>query len=482
MNLLYINNKWIKSFDELVEVFDRPEAKNSDEPLYDRLIDLTVDQDLAVFLEAMGKRELSNQIRSIEISDGDPIIMEALQKIITGKKVEIPKDTNSRIRFISATIDTDATPAKAVFKVQILKVKQEIVKFSVLSKKQCRKDKVIHLNEYKKNDEIEIQIDLNEPSDEICFAIDGKEVCRCTPDYLIAFHCNVSDANLTIDGTQIEGTFPIEERLCVGSHTIKVSKVGYDDYKEQIVVSRKSVREIELTEQPFGKDRIFKVGDVSFVMKAVKGGDFVMGHSPCYNEGFYPPHNVTLKDYYIGETVVTRDLWHAVMGGKKPSRQDANKPINLVSWNDAWEFISKLNQELHLSFRMPTEAQWEYAARGGKDAWIQHEYAGSDIIDSVAWYVNNSGNESHPVKCKGSNELGLYDMSGNVREWCFDWYDANYYAKSPTRNPEGPQYGERRVTRGGSFCYSPSSCKVYSRSCGLPSGSFDIGFRLVLEP
>lgn len=480
MNLLYINNRWIKSFDEVVEVFNRPEAKNSDEPLYDRLIDLAVDQELADFLEALGKSKLSEQIRNIEI-DGDPIIMEALQKMITGKKVEIPKDTNSRIRFISATIDTDSIPAKAVFKVQILKVKQEIVKFSVLSKKQRRKDKVIHLNEYKKNDEIEIQIDLNEPSDEICFAIDGKEVCRCMPDYLMAFHCNVSDANLTIDGTQIEGTFPIEERLRVGNHTIKVSKVGYDDYKEQIVVSRKSVHEIELTEQPFGKDLVFKVGDVPFVMKAVKGGTFNMGAQkndiarPNYDYDAYdeegPVHSVIVDSFYMGQTPVTEALWKAVM--KDDVRYDRyywhgdNTPV-IVNWSDCQAFIKKMNEITGKKFRMPTETEWEYADRGGVKS-NGYKYAGSNAIEEVAWYGDSNG-WPKPVKCKKPNELSIFDMSGNVWEWCVS-------------NRTTSVYGEQHILRGGSCRHGARRCRVsyrYDTHYQYINEGYT-GFRLVLE-
>jgi formylglycine-generating enzyme required for sulfatase activity len=149
-----------------------------------------------------------------------------------------------------------------------------------------------------------------------------------------------------------------------------------------------------------------------------------------------------------------------------------------VSWNDVREFIKKLNQKTNGNFRLPTEAEWEYAARGGNKS-RGYKYAGSNNIDEVAWYWENSGNKTHPVGTKQANELGLYDMSGNVGEWCSDWYDGYYYSDSLQRNPQGPLSGSARVIRGGSWYNDARICQVAYRFNNSPDGSNgDLGFRL----
>ena len=134
-----------------------------------------------------------------------------------------------------------------------------------------------------------------------------------------------------------------------------------------------------------------------------------------------PVHSVTLSSYYMGETEVTQALWKAVMGNNPSRFKGDNLPVENVSWNDCQEFIRKLKQKTGKNFRLPTEAEWEYAARGGKKS-NGYKYSGSNNIGSVAWYDDNSSNQIHAVKGKRLNELGLYDMSGNVWEWCSDWY------------------------------------------------------------
>ena len=174
-----------------------------------------------------------------------------------------------------------------------------------------------------------------------------------------------------------------------------------------------------------GQNKVFTVNGVSFKMIAVKGGTFTMGatsEQTGAESDESPTHSVTLSDYYIGETEVTQELWSAVMGSN-PSEFPGNmqRPVEMVSWNDSQTFISRLNELTGETFRLPTEAQWEYAARGGNKAQGRL-YSGSDAIDDVAWYYDNSGGMTHPVKTKAPNELGIYDMTGNVYEWCSDWY------------------------------------------------------------
>lgn len=155
-----------------------------------------------------------------------------------------------------------------------------------------------------------------------------------------------------------------------------------------------------------------------------------------------------------------------------------NLPVESVSYEDVKTFITKLNEKTGKTFRLPTEAEWEYAARGGKKS-KGYKYSGSNNIDDVAWYYGNSNNKTHPVKTKRPNELGIYDMSGNVWEWCSDNYGA--YSSSSQTNPTGPSSGSYRVDRGGSWHYNAGSCRVSTRFFSNPSdGYYYLGFRLAL--
>ena len=159
--------------------------------------------------------------------------------------------------------------------------------------------------------------------------------------------------------------------------------------------------------------------------------------------------------------------------------EGANYPMYYVNYDEAKEFCSRLSSATGRKYTLPTEAQWEYAARGGKGA-TTYTYSGSNSIGSVAWYRGNSGNSTHPVKGKTPNQLGLYDMSGNVWEWCLDYYDSNYYNSSPKTNPSNRSRSDHRVLRGGS-CISESDCRVASRGCNYPaSRSYTCGFRVVI--
>lgn len=256
-------------------------------------------------------------------------------------------------------------------------------------------------------------------------------------------------------------------------------------YQNGTVVQSFPVDDVDsiIVETEYAEKTTFTVNGVSFNMIAVKGGTFTMGATSEQGSDAYdneePAHQVTLSDYCIGETEVTQDLWQAVMGSN-PSYFTGNlqRPVEKVSWNDCQEFIKKLNQLTGKTFRLPTEAEWEYAARGGSQS-KGYKYAGSNTIGDVAWYTSNSSSTSHPVKQKHPNELGLYDMSGNVYEWCQDWY-GDYSSGSQT-NPNGPSSGSNRVYRGGGWVDYAWSCRVSDRSCGTPTirGSY-LGLRLAL--
>jgi formylglycine-generating enzyme required for sulfatase activity len=210
----------------------------------------------------------------------------------------------------------------------------------------------------------------------------------------------------------------------------------------------------------FQETMTFTIRGVDFDMVKVEAGTFTMGATPEQQNPsaqYAKPHQVTLtKDYYMGKTQVTQALWQAVMGSNPSEFEGDNKPVENVSWDDCQIFIAKLNAITGKEFRLPTEAEWEFAARGGNKS--QHyQYCGSNNVDNVAWYKDNSSNTTHDVATKQPNELGLYDMSGNVCEWCSDWYWP--YRSNAQKNPVGPKREQySRVFRGGSCFGDASRC------------------------
>ena len=193
-----------------------------------------------------------------------------------------------------------------------------------------------------------------------------------------------------------------------------------------------------------------------------------------------PTHQVTLtNDYYIGKYEVTQALWKAVMGNNPSNFKGDNLPVEQVSWDDCQEFISKLNRITGKTFRLPTEAEWEYAARGGNKS-RGYQYSGSNNLSDVAWYGGNSGDVTHAVGTKQPNELGIYDMSGNVREWCQDWKGA--YSSSSQVNPTGANSGSSRVNRGGAAGNDARRCRSSCRANDVPGTHYSIlGLRLSLS-
>ena len=263
------------------------------------------------------------------------------------------------------------------------------------------------------------------------------------------------------------------------SNQINISNTAGDFY------SGRSVRLVHDTiVPPPAPCQTFEVNGVTFNMMCVEGGTFMMGAAeddPDARADEKPQHQVTVSDFMIAQTEVTQELWTAVMGNNPSHFSGNNLPVDAASWNDCQAFIAKLNELTSLHFRLPTEAEWEFAARGGNHS-RGYKYAGSDNIDEVAWYDGNSSNTPHEVGTKLPNELGLFDMSGNVWEFCQDWYSNTYYTAEAQTNPTGPTSGTHRVNRGGSWFRSATHCRIPYRDSSRPTvNDYRLGLRLVLD-
>ncbi len=244
------------------------------------------------------------------------------------------------------------------------------------------------------------------------------------------------------------------------------------------------------------QDYVETAWGINMKMIWVEGGDFLMG---CTSEqggdcgsDEQNVRRVTVDGYYIGMLEVTQEQWEKVVGtniyqqkskagGSSTYGVGPTYPMYYVSWEEAMEFCRLLSQKTGKTYTLPTEAQWEYAARGGKNP-DGTKYSGSNMIDVVGWYSDNSGSSTHPCGTKRANSLGIYDMSGNVWEWCKDWY-ANSYVSYDTNNPVGPSSGFNRVNRGGGWGSTASGCRVADRSYYSPDDRRgNLGFRVVLLP
>lgn len=233
-----------------------------------------------------------------------------------------------------------------------------------------------------------------------------------------------------------------------------------------------------------GVSKTFTVNGVTFKMIYVDGGTFIMGNSDTTLTNYhYPPHKVMLSGFYMGQTEVTQALWSAVMGSNPSSHVGADLPVEYITWDDQVRFVTRLNAMTGMSFRIPTEAQWEFAARGGN---LSHgyDYAGGNDLDEVAWHRLNSNTETHPVATKKPNELGLYDMTGNVYERVSDFYAP--YTTKPQIDPTGPATdpgeGSTRMNRGGgarSGNWNNYYLWLRCRQSATYKGAFD-GMRLAL--
>ena len=220
-----------------------------------------------------------------------------------------------------------------------------------------------------------------------------------------------------------------------------------------------------------------------FHMIKIGGGTFEMGCgswiSDC-SEDEKPVHTVIVSSFYMSATEVTQAQWISLMGTNPSYFKGNNLPVENVSWNEVEQFIKKLNQQTGGGYRLPTEAEWEYAARSGG---VNEKYAGtSSNLGDYAWYRDNSNSNTHPVAQKMPNGFGLYDMSGNVQEWCSDIYDKSYYKNSPAKDPRGAKSGASSILRGGSWFMNVAFCRLSNRNFNFPQSRYnDIGFRLAMD-
>ena len=295
----------------------------------------------------------------------------------------------------------------------------------------------------------------------------------------ISISTDQSGDKIYVDGNYL-GISPIATYLPYGNYEVKAERSGKTVSKTINVAQSGGDDSVKLT---FFANQTITVNGISFTMIAVEGGTFLMGAvrelDSDADSDESPVHNVTLSDYYIGETEVTQDLWETVMKDRPSCFFGNKRPVERVSWNDCQEFITRLNQLTGMNFRLPTEAEWEYAARGGNKSQ-GYKYSGSNTIGDVAWYDGNSSSQTHEVKTKQANELGIYDMSGNVWEWCQDWY-RNYNGSSQT-NPTGPSSGSYCVHRGGGWNFNAGYCRVSNRRDDNPGCRvYFLGLRLSLS-
>ena len=342
------------------------------------------------------------------------------------------------------------------------------------------------------------------------------------PVFEVSFGCNVNGAVIVIEDEEynVDDSCMLKE----GSYLVEIEAEGYQDYSETIDVDEDNTYfYFELEEIPYDYSRTAEpqtaedgdteeepesvvdttvqvtqdiedkpeewltVNGVTFSMVYVQGGTYTRYQLPNVGDlhpGSVPPaHRVTLSSYYIGKTEVTRELWYAVMADSV-LKDHPKDPMSNVSWNDCQTFMAKLSSMTGKNFRLPTDAEWEFAARGGVKS-KGYAFSGSNNIDEVAWYSGNSEMEYHDVGLKKPNELGIFDMTGSVWEWCSDWswnWREDVDDRNPLVNPTGPETGKNRVARGGGLLTEDENCCVCRPDpTNADTSSDELGFRLVFQ-
>jgi formylglycine-generating enzyme required for sulfatase activity len=498
MNYLYINNQYITTLQGLKECFLQEETRSYNSSLFNELKEYYRSGEIKDFLCDIGEEKLVEKLGDNMYSESDSEMMRSLIVAITGKDVVIDFDYNEYIEIVKKDIKDN----KALFVIRILKQVNEQMEFLIIQDGGLEHRESLHLKNLPIGIEKTISLEIDVDGGEVVFIINGLEIDKKKP---------IRRDSLSIQATT--AIVPFTTSLGVSTPSYESSSSAYSvntvrmyggmqgavrglvkHVKNQMMEAYDAANSIMNNDSlNSGNDSIeFKYEGIRFVMKYVAGGAFwmgaqrgnVSGRNYDYNASNSESkvHEVSLRSYYISETVVTQALWKAVMG-RAPHLWGVERwtdelscgddyPAYYVSWDDCQLFIKALNEGLGSTFRLPTEAEWEYAARGGR------QNAGAFFAGTV-WCSENGAQKVHVVKVKKPNPLGVFDMSGNVWEWCQDWYGR--YHRDKQNNPTGPSTGSERVLRGGSFFSTRSDCRVSSRNHMKPSDSgCDIGFRLCL--
>ena len=456
--VLYIEDSYVTSWNQLCDIL--PSKLSPGTTIYDELLTSFLDGMLENWLEEEdGKcKEIANEVKNIDKKQSNSIIIKQLIDIFS-KYIDKKKYPDKKIA---------VSPPEFKRYLSLEKIKCNLRTTDIDNFEEFSID-----SDYRDNVVFEFPFSINEVENEsfTCEIYDGESV-------LSTFDINLRDLRI--------GTKVFSSRIKFSEakkHDLMLVSNGSQIFRTSInLIDSKKTKDSGDESKIILEYETIEVNGVRFKMIHVKGGTFMMGSTSdpkvdTWSDEF-PIHRVTLSSFSISEMQVTQELWNAVMKYNVSEFKGDKLPVENVSWEDCQEFIRKLNDETKRNFRLPTEAEWEYAARGGNKSQ-GYKYAGSDNLNEVAWYGGNSAKKTHEVGKKKPNELGLYDMSGNVWECCNDWYDN--YSSSSQNNPQGPSSGSLRVCRGGSWGSNERRCRVSRRGSITPDNrSSVLGLRLAL--
>ncbi|MBP3471479.1 MAG: formylglycine-generating enzyme family protein [Paraprevotella sp.] len=416
--ILYINKSYCSSLEQLRGYFKGQIDINSD--IYWDLLESGRSHDISNWLQERGETDLACRLEKIDYELGDSAFFAEMCKVILDEEIQTPTRPEFSQCYSVENVQHEVTETGATVFVY-LKVLMSL------------------------NEKYELKVQTNWGT--------------CV-EFINSFYSKTDEVIKKEFKFRKQPNRDFSEiRIFVDSKPLSRTLVGACDKKE------------------------FTVNGVSFNMIRVEHGAFMMGATkeqmnPERDE--LPVCQVKLtNDYYIGETLVTQRLWGAIMGGNPSYFKGEDKPMENISWNDCQGFIHKLNEFTGMNFDLPTEAEWEFAARGGNKS-NHTQFSGSCCINDVAWFSGNSFSKTHAVAKKRPNELGIYDMNGNVLEWCKDWY--GMYDEVEHENPKGPNWGSQRVCRGGAFFHAKKRHRLSYRHSYFPSyRGNDVGFRLCIH-